>query len=118
MDRARISDIERLHHISKALGLILEFCQGKSEDEFVSDPMLSSSVLYQFIIIGEAVRYIDVRLLAKYEYPWHLPKSFRNYIAHEYFGINLRQVYRTVTDLLPEFKVLVDTIIQEESGNF
>lgn len=113
MVKHEISDLERLRHISEALDLIIGFCSGKNEDEFLQNNMLNSSVLYQFIIIGEAIRYIDPELLAKYDYPWHLPKSFRNYIAHEYFGVNLKQVFKTVTDLLPEFKELIDKMIRE-----
>ena len=110
-----LSDLERLHHISDAVGTILEFCEGKSESDFINDPMLNSSVLYQFIIIGEAIRYVNPELLEKYEYPWHLPRSFRNYVAYEYFGVNLKQVYKTVTMLLPEFKMLINRIIDKES---
>ncbi len=115
MDRHGISDIERLQHISDAVGLILVFCKGKSEADFSEDRMLASSVLYQFIIIGEAIRYIDAELLGKYQYPWHLPRSFRNYAAHEYFGINLKQVYKTIKQLLPEFKKVIDEMIEKES---
>jgi uncharacterized protein with HEPN domain len=115
MAKHSFSDIERLKHISDAVGLIQAFCSGKKESEFLHDPMLSSSVLYQFLVIGEAIRYIDPELLGKYPYPWHLPRSFRNYIAHEYFGINIKQVFKTITELLPEFKRMIDLIIENES---
>ena len=115
MDKYGISDIERLKHISEAVDLILAFCEGKSEDDFLADQMLSSSALYQFIIIGEAIRYVDRKLLEKYRYTWHLPISFRNYVAHEYFGINLKQVYKTIVQLLPEFKTLINHMIEKES---
>jgi uncharacterized protein with HEPN domain len=115
MDKYGLHDIERLRHISEAVDLILSFCEGKNETDFLSDQMLNSSVLYQFIIIGEAISRIDPEILKKYQYPWHLPKSFRNYIAHKYFGINLKQVFKTITVLLPEFKILIDRMIEEES---
>jgi len=108
-----LSDVERLRHISEAVDAILSFCEGKTEMDFLRDNMLNSSVLYQFIIIGEAIRHVNPDLLEKYDYPWHLPRSFRNYVAHEYFGVNLKQVYKTIIDLLPDFKLLVDRIIQE-----
>ena len=114
MDKYKLSHLERLRHISGAIGMIISFCDGKNESDFIEDNMLNSSVLYQFIIIGEAIRYVNPELLEKYKYPWHLPKSFRNYIAHEYFGINLKQVYKTVITILPDFKLLIDRIIQEE----
>jgi uncharacterized protein with HEPN domain len=116
MDKYGLSGIERLQDISDAIELILSFCRERSEADFLNDQMLSSSVLYQFIIIGEAIRNMDPVLLGKYEYPWHLPRSFRNYAAHEYFEINLKQVYKTITDLLPEFKTLIDQMIEKESG--
>jgi uncharacterized protein with HEPN domain len=115
MDKYGLSDIERLQHISDAIGLIFNFCEGKEESDFIADQMLNSSVLYQFIIIGEAIRYIDPDLLSKYRYHWHLPRSFRNYLAHEYSGINLKQVYKTITDLLPEFRKVIDQMIESES---
>lgn len=112
------SDLERLVHIAEALDLIHLFCKDKGEEDFVNDKKLNSSVLYQFIVIGEAVRAIDPELLAKYPYPWHLPRSFRNYIAHEYFGINLRQVYKTITDILPEFYALINNMLESESVQY
>lgn len=108
------ANLERLRHISGAAGQILIFIEGKSTEDFMADPMLSSSVLYQFLIIGEAIRFVDPKVLAVYDYPWHLPKSFRNYIAHEYYEINLGQVYNTVRDILPDFKVLIDRMIADQ----
>ena len=116
MDESRFSSIERLEHISKALGQIIRYCKSSTETDFLTDDLLSSGVLYQFLIIGEAIQYVDHDILKKHAYPWHLPRSFRNYIAHEYFGINLRQVFKTVTDLLPEFKVLIDKMIEDEKN--
>jgi len=114
MDEYGLTSLERLEHISGATQKILTFCEGKSELEFLSDEMLHSGVLYQFLVIGEAIQYVETDIMKKHEYPWHLPRSFRNYIAHEYFGINLQRVYKTITDLLPDFKVLIDHIIKTE----
>lgn len=113
MDDQFPTSFDRLNHISQAAGKILKFCKNVGEKEFIANEMLNSGVLYQFIIIGEAINYIDTDILKKYPYPWHLPRSFRNYAAHEYFGINLTQVYRTIRELLPGFKTLIDKIIKE-----
>src|SRR5271157_1307710 len=113
MDKYGFSSIERLKHIADAIDKILEYCNNIDENAFINDSRINNSVLYQFIVIGEAIQYVDPDILKKYPYPWHLPRSFRNYIAHEYFGINLKQVYKTITDLLPDFKVLIETIIEK-----
>lgn len=114
MDRSLAADFERLQHIVEAIDQILRFCEGKSESDFLNDPMLNSSVLYQFIVIGEAIRYVNPEILGKYPYPWHLLRSFRNYVIHEYFGINLKQVFNTVTDLLPEFRAIIQQMLDNE----
>jgi len=113
MDDQLPTSFDRLNHISGATGKILRYCENITETEFLENDMLNSSVLYQFIIIGEAIQYVDQDILKKYPYEWHLPRSFRNYAAHEYFGINLHQVYKTIREILPDFKVLIDTIIEE-----
>ena len=114
MDKYALTSIERLQHIIEAITKIEAFCMDVSEKQFIEDDLINGSVLYQFIIIGEAIRYVDTNLLKKYPYTWHLPRSFRNYIAHEYFGINLKQVYNTVKQILPEFKMVIQNIIDQE----
>lgn len=112
MDDQLPTSFERLKHISEATGKILRYTENVNETEFLNNDILSSSILYQFIIIGEAIQYVDPDVLKKYPYQWHLPRSFRNYATHEYFGINLHQVYKTIREILPEFKILIDKIIE------
>ena len=76
MDEPGFSSVERLEHISMAAGQIIQFCEGKSETDFLNDKLLNSGVLYQFLIMGEAIQYVDCNMLKKYPYPWHLPRSF------------------------------------------
>jgi uncharacterized protein with HEPN domain len=114
MDKYGFTGIERLQHIFEAIEKIQSFCKGVTEEKFIQDDLINGSVLYQFIIIGEAILYVDHEILKRYPYTWHLPRSFRNYVAHEYFGINLKQVYKTVKEVLPDFKNLVKEIITKE----
>jgi uncharacterized protein with HEPN domain len=114
MDKYGLSCMDRLQHIIEAIGRIEEFCENITENEFLTDTMINSSVLYQFIIIGEAIQYVDYEILDRYDYPWHLPRSYRNYIAHEYFGINLKQVFKTIKEVIPDFKILIEKIIEDE----
>ncbi len=116
MDDPGLTSIERLKHIEEAISKIEKFCQDIDEQNFLEDEQVNSSVLYQFIVIGEAVRFVNPEILKKYPYAWHLPRSFRNYVAHEYFGINLKQVYKTVKDTLPEFKGVIQNIIESEAN--
>ena len=90
---------ERVEHILEAIRLIKEFVDGMSEKTFSRDVKVQSAVQYQFLIIGEAIRHIDDELLNKYDYPWHIPRSFRNFIIHVYHGIKTERIYYATRDL-------------------
>lgn len=102
---------ERLEHVLEAIGLIRQFVAGVDEPEFMQNSMIQSAVQYQFLVIGEAVRHIDERILAKYNYPWYIPRSFRNFIIHAYHGIKMERIYFATQDLNPlenEIKNILD----------
>lgn len=102
---------ERLEHVLEAIGLIRQFVAGVDEPVFMQNSMIQSAVQYQFLVIGEAVRHIDERILAKYNYPWHIPRSFRNFIIHAYHGIKMERIYFATQNLNPlenEIKNILD----------
>jgi uncharacterized protein with HEPN domain len=90
---------ERIEHILEAISLIREFVSDMNEEQFLKDVKVQSAVQFQFLIIGEAVRHIEDRITAKYDYPWHIPRSFRNFIIHVYHGIKLERIYYATQDL-------------------
>lgn len=90
---------ERLVHIRNSILNIKSIVKNITKDDFMSDMIRQNAVLYQFIIIGEAIRHVDNSILEKYEYPWHIPRSFRNFITHEYHKIRLESVYNAAYDL-------------------
>jgi len=103
----------RIEHIKDAILLINSFVQNQTETDFLADIKGQNAVLYQFLIIGEAIRNVDNSILDKYSYPWHIPKSFRNFIAHEYHKIKLESVFRAANDLNTLLKI-VEQILKKE----
>lgn len=104
---------ERIEHILDAIRLIKDFVDQKNEAAFLSDTKLQSAVEFQFLIIGEAIKYIDDDLLEKYDYPWHIPRSFRNFIIHVYHGIKLERIYYATQDL-DELEKQINNILKNE----
>lgn len=90
---------ERLIHILEAVDTIRSFMQDVSEADFSEDLKLQSAVQYQFLILGEAIGQIDGALLSEYDYPWHIPKSFRNFIIHAYHAVKMERIYYATKDL-------------------
>ena len=105
---------ERLTHIQKAINKIETFTYNVKKNEFINNHLLTSAVLFQFSVIGEAVIYIDNYLSDKYEYPWYKVRAFRNLISHEYFQIKLDAVWEIIINDLPELKKVIETILKNE----
>lgn len=104
---------ERFIHVRNAILLIQSFVHGQNLEDFQKDFKGQNAVLYQFLIIGEAVRHCDPAILNKYNYPWHIPKSFRNFIAHEYHKIKIEHVFNATRELEP-LKKIIDQILENE----
>ena len=104
---------ERAAQILEAIKLIKEFVADIDETSFVNDIKIQSAVQYQFLIIGEAIRYIDEAILAKYTYPWHIPRSFRNFIIHVYHGVKMERIYFATQDL-DELEKQINLILKNE----
>jgi len=104
---------ERIEHILEAIQLIKEFVKDINEETFKEDIKIQSAVQFQFLVIGEAVCYIDDDILRKYSYPWHIPKSFRNFIIHVYNGIKIERIYYTTQDL-DKLELEIKSILKNE----
>ena len=104
---------ERAYHILEAINLIKGFVAGMDETAFSNDIKIQSAVQYQFLIIGEAIRHIDDAILTKYTYPWHIPRSFRNFIIHVYHGVKMERIYFAAQDL-DELEKLIILILKKE----
>ncbi len=104
---------ERLEHILEAIKQIRQYVNGVDETRFSQETIIQSAVQYQFLVIGEAVRNIDESILSKYDYPWHIPRSFRNFIAHVYHGIKPERIYYAANDL-EELEKQILSILKNE----
>jgi uncharacterized protein with HEPN domain len=77
-------------------------------EEFTKDRKTYSATIREYIIVGEAVSALIDLLEEKFpDYPWRMVKDFRNFIVHEYFGVDPRVIW-DLTKL--ELRELVNNI--------
>jgi len=94
--------------ILDSIEAIEEFTSDINYETFINDRKTYSATLREFMVIGEAIsKIIDLLETKKPEYPWRMIKDFRNFIIHEYFGVNPQIIFDAVKLELPALKVLV-----------
>jgi uncharacterized protein with HEPN domain len=114
MKNSHLESLERLEHIEQAIIDIEKYILNENIHSFCKNDMLHNAVMLKFIIIGEAINYVENDKLNKYNYPWYKVRSFRNLIAHEYFNIKLSAVWQIIVADLPELKYVIQTILKNE----
>jgi uncharacterized protein with HEPN domain len=91
-DRDRIN----LEAILDSINKIDDFIQGITNSKaFYEDEKTFDSVLMNFVVIGESVAKLEKEFREMHpNVSWNKIKSFRNFIAHNYFGIDAEEVWQ------------------------
>ena len=91
--------------IEQAITAILEYTEGYSFSDFEEDAKTRHAVERNFEIIGEAASRVSAEYRAlNPQIEWRILKDFRNFIIHDYFGINYEIVWDTIQLRLPDLR--------------
>jgi uncharacterized protein with HEPN domain len=102
-----------LEHILESVNWIQSYVLGFSKDDFFSSVEKQDAVLRRLEIIGEAVKNLPDSFKGVHvDIPWRRIAGMRDVLIHEYFEVDLRLVWRTVTDVLPEFKKQIQNLLK------
>jgi uncharacterized protein with HEPN domain len=109
---------ERIADILENIDRIQEFTRGVSFGEFKGDQAKILAVERCFEIIGEASRYVPDEIKARLpEVPWRDLREMRNVVAHVYFGVSHKIMWKAIQLDLPLMKPrLREFLEQEEAG--
>jgi len=91
-----------LAHIVDAVRQILSYTQGIDYDRFSGTRMVQDAVIRQFEIIGEAAKNLSAEFRTTHgQVPWKDLAGFRDKLIHQYFGVDLATVWRSVEADIP-----------------
>jgi uncharacterized protein with HEPN domain len=100
--------------ILEAVEKIEKYVKGLSSDEFIEDGKTVDAVIRNFQIIGEATKRIPDEVKRKYaDIPWKEMAGMRDKLVHEYFGIKLDVLWKTIKSRLPELKALIKEVLEK-----
>ena len=104
-----------LNHILEAIINIEDYVKNlTSSDDLIKDKKTRDAVLRSFQVIGEATNNLDENfLVSNTEIEWEKVIGMRNFIIHEYFGVDLEIVWDTIKDDLPMFKENIKKLLQK-----
>ena len=106
-------DRSYLLHIADAIAQIQSYTGG-GHSSFLKDRKTQDAVLRNLMIIGEAAKKLSKATREKAPgTPWKSVSGMRDKMIHEYFGVDLEIVWRTVEVELPKFKIAVDSLLKE-----
>ena len=109
------SDETYLKHILAAVAKIERYVAGADYETFAANDMMIDAVVRELEIIGEASRHISPAVQAEHpELPLRETRNMRNFLIHEYFGIDSKVVWDTCQFDLPPLKQTVSLILAKK----
>ena len=88
---------------------------GQDRESFLGNVTTRAAVLHELTVIGEgASRLTEEFRIGHPAVPWAKIVAFRNFVVHEYFGLDWPIVWNTATDLVPILRLQVSAILHAE----
>ena len=108
------NDRTYLNHIRDAIETIEEYLQDVSYEQLTSNKMIIDAVVRELEIIGEASNKLSQQFRQDHtEIQWRRMKNMRNFLIHEYFGVNTKVVWDTCKNDVPALKSFIEAMLNE-----
>jgi uncharacterized protein with HEPN domain len=108
-------DTTYLSHIRDAIETIEDYLQGVTYEALTTDKMMVDAVVRELEIIGEASGRLSREFRQKYGHIlWRQIKDMRNFLIHDYLGVNTKVVWDTCKQDLPQLKSFVREVLTKQ----
>ncbi len=91
--------------------------QGLDKETFLKDYKTQSAVLYQMVVIGEAVKRLSHEFCEHHqEIPWALIAGMRDHLIHGYDVVDWDEVWKTATSDVPDLLIKMEPLLPREGS--
>jgi len=99
-----------------AMVLIQDFVEGMTFEQFCGDRKTLNAGERNFIVIGEAAAQVSRQIRESFpSIPWRDMSDMRNYVVHQYWGVEAQRIWETINHELPPLMALLKEILEESS---
>lgn len=106
--------LDYIEDVIVAMADALSFVKDMEYDVFVKDRKTVYAVIRAIEIIGEAAKRIPASVKDCYsQIPWKDMAGMRDKVIHEYFGVDLKRVWKTIKTDIPNLKPLFEKILKD-----
>jgi uncharacterized protein with HEPN domain len=104
-----------LEDIQISIQKIEKYTADLTFETFSTNDLVIDAVIRNLEIIGEAVKKLPREIRERYsDIPWKEVAGFRDVLIHDYFGVDVGVVWRTIVEDLPFLKEYVELILKNE----
>ncbi len=119
MSRRSFRIRDYLEHMEEAVERVAKYTQGKSQEEFLADPLLQDAVMRNFNVLGEAANNcVKVSPSIAVQFP-NLPFAriygLRNQLTHGYTTVDLEILWNVVEKDVPELRKQIASVLETMS---
>lgn len=112
--RDLVRDRDRLSHILEAIDRILEYTNDKSKEQLKVESLTFYGIVKNIEIIGEASYKLTKAFRSKHpETPWEVISKMRHVLVHDYYQIDIDQIWKVVQTELILLKRQIKSYIEE-----
>lgn len=103
-----------IRHILDSINDIEKYTHHTSKEKFVKMKMMQDAIIRRVEVIGEAVKNISISFRKTYPHiPWQDMAGMRDILIHEYFGVNIGIVWKTIQKDIPKLKKQIEELYEE-----
>ncbi|KKW44930.1 MAG: hypothetical protein UY94_C0008G0001 [Parcubacteria group bacterium GW2011_GWA2_56_21] len=101
------NDVGYLKLMLDSFSKIRAFTANMNAAAFMSDDKTQSAVIMQFEVIGQLAKKVSEATRSRIDVPWKEMAGMRDWVAHDYFGLDLNIVWETVVNAAPKAEAAI-----------
>ena len=104
-------DLAYIEHILLSISNIQEYTLKMTMVDFEKNQMVQDAVIRNIEIVGEATKNISSEMKSTYyKVPWKEMAGMRDKLIHDYMGVDVAVVWKTIEIDIPQLKGLLKDI--------